>query len=442
MDDSEDPALLMVCAEETRERVFLNEVSVIPSRFGSQGTKEEAEGIEWYLDNGASNHMTGNGSLFSSLNTNVVGKVKFGDGSSIEVEAERGCETRIKDEYLWLYDRLGKLILKVKRSLNRLYKAVLNAGTAMCFHTRLEGKHVRDPFPKETVYRAKQPLELVSMDLCGPITPETKSDIRLLTAPYSPQQNGAVERRNRTVMNMTRCILKEMDMPHVYKAEGVRHSVYILNRLPTKALKDATPYTLIKGKMPSLEYLRVFYCVGHVKIIGPDLKKLDTRNKPMIHLGFQEGTKGYRMLDVSKGKIVISRDVKFDEKRKWSWDKSDSTIIFEKVTESSESVFELADQIEENDNEAVDTSDSDNDTLEDQVAGESGEIPDLGGTSEVESSRRSCRVRNAPAHLKDYVLDKRVRLAGHAEEVDDQVNLLLAQEEEPSSYVEASKSKV
>ncbi|XP_071688422.1 uncharacterized protein [Rutidosis leptorrhynchoides] len=49
---------------------------------------------------------------------------------------------------------------------------------------------------------------------------------RHLTAPYTPQQNGIVERRNRTVMSTTRSILKAMDMPQSCWAEAVRHSVY------------------------------------------------------------------------------------------------------------------------------------------------------------------------------------------------------------------------
>lgn len=59
---------------------------------------------------------------------------------------------------------------------------------------------------------------------------------RHYTAPYTPQQNGAVERRNRTVVAMSRSLLKQMKMPCEFWGEVVRHSIYILNRLPTRAL--------------------------------------------------------------------------------------------------------------------------------------------------------------------------------------------------------------
>ncbi|KAC9145043.1 hypothetical protein E3N88_46293 [Mikania micrantha] len=148
---------------------------------------------------------------------------------------------------------------------------------------------------------------------------------RQLTIPYTPQQNGIVERRNRTILNCTRSILKGMKMPQCFWAEAVRHSLYVLNRLPTKILKDHTPYELLKGRRPNLEHLRVFGCVGHVKRPLNQVKKLDDRSTPMVHLGIEPRTKGYRMLDVSKGSIVVSRDVTFEESQSWEWGKSEGS---------------------------------------------------------------------------------------------------------------------
>jgi transposase InsO family protein len=65
---------------------------------------------------------------------------------------------------------------------------------------------------------------------------------RHYSAPYSPQQNGVVERRNQTVVGMARALLKQRGMPVVFWREAVVTVVYILNRSPTKALNGRTPY--------------------------------------------------------------------------------------------------------------------------------------------------------------------------------------------------------
>ncbi|RVW63017.1 hypothetical protein CK203_062908 [Vitis vinifera] len=79
-------------------------------------------------------------------------------------------------------------------------------------------KHTRLPFPQNKAWRATQKLQLVHTDVGRPQrTPSLNSSIEhQLTTPYTPQQNGVIERKNRTLMEMT--------------------------RLPTKALQQKTPF--------------------------------------------------------------------------------------------------------------------------------------------------------------------------------------------------------
>jgi hypothetical protein len=149
------------------------------------------------------------------------------------------------------------------------------------------------------------------------------------TAPYTPQQNGVVERKNRTVMEMARALLKSMNIPGVFWAEAVRHAVYLLNRLPTKPMGDRTPYEAINGRKPHLGHLRMFGCTGHVRPAVPHLKKLDDRSLPMVYLGIEEGSKAHRMFNPNNNRIVVSRDVVFEESRKWSWDAAEKTDFVE-----------------------------------------------------------------------------------------------------------------
>ncbi|KAK1423984.1 hypothetical protein QVD17_19295 [Tagetes erecta] len=145
--------------------------------------------------------------------------------------------------------------------------------------------------------------------------------MRHLTAPYTPQQNGVVERRNRTLMEMTRSILKAMKVPNYLWGEAVRHSTYLINRSPTRSLVGETPYEKYKGRKPSLEHIKVFGCLAHTKV-NSNLQKLDDRSELLVHLGSEPGSKAYRLYDPRTRKIKVSKHVVFDELKGWKWDKS------------------------------------------------------------------------------------------------------------------------
>lgn len=455
------------------EVVYLNEKNCLPEKYE---TSTDAEDI-WYLDNGASNHMTGDQRYFSTIDKTVSGKVRFGDDSRIDIKGkgtisfidvngearkmndvyfipelksniislgqatESGCDIRLKGEHLTMRDQHGKLLVRANRSKNRLYKVRMGIRDSAHLHLSkisesnrwharlghvntatmklmmqkelvsgvtnvnvtnevcpscLLGKQARKMFPQATTYRATRPMELLHGDLCGPITPSTmggnryifvviddhtrymwisllkeKSEVferfkklrgmieketgesiatfrtdrggeftshkfnqyceeagikRHLTAPYSPQQNGVVERRNRTLMGMARSILKHMHMPSYLWGESVRHASYLINRIATRSLQDKTPYEALRGKRPNISHLRIFGCVCYAKIDKQHLKKLDDRSQMLVHLGTEPGTKAYRLLDPEKRKIVVSRDVVFDETKGWNWKRVDGEL--------------------------------------------------------------------------------------------------------------------
>ena len=62
------------------------------------------------------------------------------------------------------------------------------------------------------------------------------------TASYTPQQNGVAERKNRSLMEMARCMVKSQALPNGFWLEAVMCATYVLNRCPTKALQSITPY--------------------------------------------------------------------------------------------------------------------------------------------------------------------------------------------------------
>lgn len=72
---------------------------------------------------------------------------------------------------------------------------------------------------------------------------ETRGIERQLTAPYSPQQNGVAERKNRYLLEATRIMLIEAELPKKYWGKTVITVCYLQNRLPTKN-KTKTPFEL------------------------------------------------------------------------------------------------------------------------------------------------------------------------------------------------------
>ena len=124
-------------------------------------------------------------------------------------------------------------------------------------------------------------------------------------------------------MEMTRSILKEMSLPNYLWGEAVRHATYLINRVPTRALKNQTPYECMRGKKPSVSHIRVFRCMAYAKIDSGHLRKLDDRSQALVHLGLEPGSKAYRLYNHTSRRIIVSRDVMFDEKACWNWKGAD-----------------------------------------------------------------------------------------------------------------------
>ena len=118
---------------------------------------------------------------------------------------------------------------------------------------------------------------------------------------------------------MVRCLLKSKAVPAEFWGEAVRTAVYILNRTPTRGLEGRTPYEAWYKKKPKVNHLRTFGCVAHVKRLGPGVSKLSDRSTPMVFVGYEPRTKGYRVYDPVAKKLHVTRDVVFEENRAWDW---------------------------------------------------------------------------------------------------------------------------
>ena len=115
------------------------------------------------------------------------------------------------------------------------------------------------------------------------------------------------------MVGTARCKLKAKQLPGEFWGEAVTTAVYLLNRSSSKSIGGKTPYELWTGSTPGVQHLRTFGCIAHMKLTTPNLKKLDDRSRRTIFVGYEAGSKAYRLFDPSTWRVHISRDVVFDE---------------------------------------------------------------------------------------------------------------------------------
>ncbi|GKV01270.1 hypothetical protein SLEP1_g13835 [Rubroshorea leprosula] len=221
---------------------------------------------------------------------------------NVHVDHPRSLKTCV-EEASWLWHlRLGHLnfgglkALASEEMVNGLPK--INHPNQLC-EGCFFGKQARKSFPKEATFRATKPLQLVHADVFGPIKPSSYALVKesgysikrlktdrggeftskefqnfcenngirhFLTIPRSPQQNGVVERKNRTILNMVRSMLRSKNMPKEFWAEAVACAVYLSNISPSKSVQGMTPQEAWSSKKPNVSHLRVFGSIAFIHV--------------------------------------------------------------------------------------------------------------------------------------------------------------------------------
>ena len=133
-------------------------------------------------------------------------------------------------------------------------------------------------------------------------------------APYTQNQNGVSERKIRIVVERARTMLLKARLPEQFWADAVAMAVNILNRSPTKALAEKTPFEAWFGRRPNLSHLCRFGCNAYLHVPDAQRMKLKPKARLCMFLGYvRNTTKQWRLWDGHHQRIVIGSDVKFDE---------------------------------------------------------------------------------------------------------------------------------
>ncbi|XP_024441578.1 uncharacterized protein LOC112324164 [Populus trichocarpa] len=222
------------------------------------------------IDSGCTNHMTFDITLFKDLQSTEISKVRIGNGDYISAKGkgtiaiatnsgtktisdvlyvpdidqnllsvgqliEKGFKVTFEDQCCLIYDAAGQKILQIKM------REV--AGVFWKFKKMVENQSGC----KIQSIRSDNGKEYTSAEF-NLVCKEAGIEHQL-TAPYILEQNGVSERRNRYVMEMTRCMLLEKELPKEFWAEAANTTVFLQNRLPAKFLEDKTPFEVKRDKI-------------------------------------------------------------------------------------------------------------------------------------------------------------------------------------------------
>ncbi|CAI5482205.1 unnamed protein product, partial [Closterium sp. Yama58-4] len=295
------------------------------------------------------------------------GKCNAVGGVGVKVSARSG-----ETDWATAHRRLGHVAMPLLKQLEKdgavqglkLNKQPPDENCEIC----LLSKFTRFPF-HSVAGKSKKPLELVHMDLVGPLSVQghkgqanvgqaecvvkrirtdrggeflgaemtawlKKQGIqRELSIAYTPQSNGVAERANRTILETARALLIESGLGNFMWPHAVRHATVARNRVLTKVGNDSwVPLERWFGRKPPVDMLRVFGCMAVAHVPKPYRSKLGASAIWCVHLGLAAESKGWLLWEPSKGVFFDSRDVKFIEGMMYgSWEKQPEARVYQQM---------------------------------------------------------------------------------------------------------------
>jgi hypothetical protein len=138
---------------------------------------------------------------------------------------------------------------------------------------------------------------------------------RQMIVPYNPQQNGVAERKNRAITDAVRSMLHDQCFPLYLWAEACATTVYLQNRSPRRILGKMTPKEAFTDRRPDVEHIKIFGCLTFSHVPSKRRTKLDPTAQQGILVGYSEMSKAYCFYIPPLRKVMVSRDVRFEEDR-------------------------------------------------------------------------------------------------------------------------------
>nr|GEV25225.1 retrovirus-related Pol polyprotein from transposon TNT 1-94 [Tanacetum cinerariifolium] len=158
-------------------------------------------------------------------------------------------------------------------------------------------KAKRSSFKSKAIPSSKGRLNLLHMDLCGPIGTEflnktlnaffkEKGIEHQTSTARTPKQNGVVKRRNHTLVEAARTMLSALKHHLFFWAEAIATACYTQNQSIIIPMHDKTPYHIINDRKPSIKHLHIFGCTCYITRDGENLDKMKEKRDPCILASF------------------------------------------------------------------------------------------------------------------------------------------------------------
>ena len=235
-------------------------------------------------------------------------KPSLGGGRCAVMYTDEATQYRL----IYILKHKGEVVDTFKAAVERLESLMADAKVRRvnCMVWELAGGRVRE-------LRADNGGEFISGELKAYCA--QRRILQTFGGPYTPEQNGIAERSWRTVVEMARTMRLYAALPLDMWGEALNTAVYILNRLPCKALpvldgKAQTPYFALLGRHANLSHLRVWGCRAFVHYPDHQQRKMTAKSWRGILVGYDSDNPWrYRVYDPLTGKVRKTVHVSFDE---------------------------------------------------------------------------------------------------------------------------------
>jgi len=124
-----------------------------------------------------------------------------------------------------------------------------------------------------------------------------------LIPPRMPHRNNMSERRNRTLLDMVRSMMGQLDLPLLFWGYALETTTFTLNRVPSKSVVK-TPYEMWTGKCPSLSFLKIWGCEVYVKRLIS--YKLTPKSDKCFFVGYPKETSRYYVYNQTESKVFVT----------------------------------------------------------------------------------------------------------------------------------------